>query len=173
MVVLSIIVGVLLMMAGIACLFSPGATFLASGYVLAILMLIYGIVGIVNVIRKKAHPAMLVVDLLAVIIGVIAILKPGTTLAIDILMTYLVAAWFVIQGGISIYVSIKARAYQSGWVFGLILGIIGVLLGAYSFFNPMVSALAIGILIGIYLIEAGLSMIVLATAVESVDEQQP
>lgn len=166
MVVLSIIVGILLMMGGIACLFSPGATFLASGYVVAILLLIYGIVGIVNVVRKRAHPVMLIVDILAIIIGIIAIIKPGSTLAIDVLMTYLLAAWFVVQGGVSIFVSIKARAVQSGWVFGLILGIIGVLLGIYSFFNPMVSALAIGILIGIYLIEAGLSMIVLATAVD-------
>ncbi len=166
MVVLSIIVGILLMMGGIACLFSPGATFLASGYVVAILLLIYGIVGIVNVVRKRAHPVMLIVDILAIIIGIIAIIKPGSTLAIDVLMTYLLAAWFVVQGGVSIFVSIKARSYQSGWVFGLILGIIGVLLGIYSFFNPMVSALAIGILIGIYLIEAGLSMIVLSTAVD-------
>ena len=51
MVVLSIIAGVILTMGGIACLFSPGETFLATGYFIAILLLIFGIVGIINVIR--------------------------------------------------------------------------------------------------------------------------
>jgi len=77
----------------------------------------------------------------------------------------LFAAWFIVQGIISIYVSVKVRQVSSGWVFGLILGIIATLMGIISLIHPLISVVAIGIMIGIYLLEAGLSMIVLATAV--------
>ena len=170
MVILSLIFGILLMMGGISCLFHPAATFFETGYFIAILLLIYGIVGIVNVIRKQAQAIELITYILAVIIGVLAIFKPADTLVLDAMIAYLVAAWFVIQGAVSIYVSIKAKPYKKGWYWGLILGIIGVIIGIYSFFHPMVSAFTIGILVGIYLIEAGLSMIVLATAVDSMND---
>ena len=155
------------MMGGVVCLFNPGETFLAAGYVMTILLLIYGIIVIVRVIQKKSQPLELIPSILAVIIGIIAIFRPGTTLVIDGLMAILFAAWFIVQGIISIYVSIASRKIQKGWIWicGLIIGIISLLLGILSFVQPLVSAVAIGILIGIYLIEAGLNMIVLATAV--------
>ena len=171
MVVLSVICGVLLMMGGIACLFNPGATFFATGYFIAILLLIYGIVGIVNVVRKRAPAIGLITYILAVIVGIFAIFRPENALVMDTILAYLVAAWFVIQGIVSIYMSIKAKPYKSGWVCGLILGILAILIGLYSFFHPMLGALTIGILVGIYLIDAGLSMIVFATAVDSIDGQ--
>ena len=164
MFILSIIAGVLLIIGGVACLFHPGATFLQTGYLLAILMLIYGVVGIINVIRKRADVIELIMDIPAVVIGIIAIIRPGTTLVLDGMMVYLVAAWFVIQGVVSIYLSIKVRRIQSGWIWGLILGILGLVLGIYSFIHPMVSALTIGMLVGFYLIEAGLNLIVVSTA---------
>ena len=170
MLILSVIAGVLLIIGGFSCLFHPAATFFETGYFIAILLLVYGIVGIINVIRKKAQPVELIMHIPAIIIGVIGIIKPGTTLVFDAIMVYLVAVWFVIQGAVSIYLSIKVRKEKKGWYWGLILGIIALILGIYSFFHPMVSALTIGILVGIYLIEAGLNMIVLATAVDSMRE---
>ena len=169
MVILSIIMGVLLIVGGVICLFHPGATFLQTGYFLSIMLLAYGIVGIINVIRKRAHPIELLVAIPGIIIGIIAIIKPGTTLVLDAMMVYMVAVWFVIQGIVSIYLSIKAKETNGGWIWGLILGILGVALGIYTFFHPMVSVLTIGFLVGFYLIEAGLDMIVLATAVEDYD----
>ena len=171
MVVLSVIVGIILIMGGIACLFSPAATFLQTGYFIAILMLIYGIVGIVNVIKKREHPLTLIMHILAIIIGIFAIFRPMSTLVLDTILAYTVAAWFVIQGVVTIYLSITVRKAAKGWVWGLIMGIIGMLLGIYSFVHPTLSALMIGILIGIYLIEAGLNMIVLAVAVDSEIDQ--
>lgn len=165
MVVLSVILGVILIMGGISCLFSPGETFIAAGFVIMILLLVYGIVGVVRVIRKVSGPLELIPSILAIIIGIIAIFKPGTSLVIDSLMVILFAVWFIIQGITSIVVSIKMRKESKGWVLGLIIGIIGTILGIISLVNPIVSALAIGILVSIYLIEAGMSMIVLATAV--------
>ena len=170
MTVLSIICGVLLMIGGFSCMFRPAATFFNTGYFMTILLLVYGVIGIVNVIKKEAHPLQLAVDIPAVIVGVLAIFRPGTTLLFDGFMVYLFAAWFVLQGIISIYVSYSARSFKKGWFWGLLLGIIGVILGVYSFFHPMVSVVSIGFLVGFYLVQAGLDMIVLAAAVNSASE---
>jgi len=172
MLILTVICGVILMLGGFSCLFHPAATFFETGYFMTILLLVYGIIGIVRVIQKKSHPLELIPSVLAVIFGIIAIFRPGTTLLMDGVMAYLFAAWFVIQGLISIYVSIKVKGIKKGWYWGLIIGIIALLLGIYSFFHPMVSAVTIGILVGIYLIETGLNMIILATAVTPDDNQQ-
>ena len=104
------------------------------------------------------------------IVGIIAIINPGTTVVFDALMAILLPIWFVVQGIVSIIVSIRARKVKKGWVAGLVLGILGVLVGLLTFFNPMISVVTIGILVGIFLIQAGLSMIVLATAIDTVDE---
>lgn len=162
MVVLSVIVGVLLMICGFSCMMSPGATFFETGYFIAILMLVYGIIGIINVIGKRVPAVELIIHIPALVIGIISMIKPGTTLLIDAMMIYFVASWFLIQGVISIYVSLKVKGIKKSWIWGLILGILGVILGIYSFFHPMVAALTIGFLIGFYFIEVGLDMIALA-----------
>ena len=168
--VLTVILGVILAIFGIACIFSPGETFLATGYCLAILLLVYGIIGIINVIRKFSSPITLFASIPAVIIGAIALFRPGSAGAFDLLLLYLFAAWLVVQGIVDIIVSVKTRFINRGWVWGLIFGIIAILFGAYSFAHPQVSAIAIGILVGLYLIEAGISMIVIAATARNIED---
>ena len=55
MLILSVILGILLMCGGFQCLFHPAAAFLETGYFIAILLFVYGIIGIANVIRKRAQ----------------------------------------------------------------------------------------------------------------------
>ena len=168
--VLTTIFGILLAIFGIVCIFSPAETFIATGYVLAILLLVYGIIGIINVIRKLSSPLMLFASIPAVIIGAIALFRPGSDAAFDSLLLYLFSAWFVLRGIIDIIVSIKSRFFRRGWFWGLILGIIEIIVGGYSFAHPQVSAIAIGTLVGIYLIEAGISMIVLAFTARNIED---
>ena len=168
--VITIILGVILTILGIVCFFSPGETFLATGYFLAILLLVYGIIGIINVIRKFSSPITLFASIPAVIIGAIALFRPGSAGAFDALILYLFAAWFVVEGIVNIVVSIKTRFINRGWVLGLITGIIAVILGAYSFAHPSVSAIAIGVLVGIYLVEAGITLIVIGTTIRNIED---
>lgn len=168
--VLTIILGILLTICGIACIFSPGATFLATGYVLAVLLLVYGIIVIINVIRKYSSPIMLFAGIPAVIIGAIALFRPGSGEAFDLLLLYLFSAWFIVQGIATMVVSIRSRHFTRGWGFGLAMGIISVIVGGYSFAHPAVSAIAIGILVGIYFIEAGISLMSLAFMARNIDD---
>ena len=168
--VLTTIFGIILAIFGVVCIFSPTQTFIATGYVLAILLLVYGIIGIINVIRKFLSPITLFASIPAVIIGAIALFRPGSAGAFDGLLLYLFSAWFVVHGIIDIVVACRSRLFNRGWFWGLIMGIIEIVVGGYSFAHPQVSAIAIGTLVGIYLIEAGISMIVLAFTARNIED---
>ena len=45
--VLFVILGVLLIIGGISCIFTPLATLLSAGYIIGILLLVFGIIGII------------------------------------------------------------------------------------------------------------------------------
>lgn len=162
--VLSIILGILLTICGVVCLFNPGATFLATGYVFAIMLFVYGIGGIIAVIAKQIRPAFLWAAIPALIIGIVSLFLPSDASTIHVIMLYLLAFWFIIQGIISIYTSVRSRFFNHTWVLGLILGIIAIFLGIYTAVHPMVGVFALGILVGIFLIEAGINMIVMGSA---------
>ncbi len=165
MVILSIILGILLIIAGVSCAFTPLGTFMAAGYLICIVMLIFGIVGIVRGFQKKATALEVVVSVLALIVGIVALFRPGDKLVLDTIVLYLLSAWFVCVGVVSIVESVQDRG--SGWVLGLIIGIICVILGLYSFVHPMFTAVTAGILIGFFFIGTGISLISFSMAAGS------
>ena len=115
MTLISIILGVLMIIGGFLCMFTPMSTFLSTGYFLCAMMLVYGIVGIVRFIRKESDVLQLVISVLSIIVGLIALFRPGTTLVFDSMVLTMIAVWLLVQGVITIVVSIKGRDYIEGW----------------------------------------------------------
>ena len=166
--VLSIVFGILLVIGGFSCMFTPLATFLSTGYYITILFLVYGVFGIVRFFKKQSGVLDLIVSILAVIVGFVCLLRPGRTLVFDGLVLTLVAVWMLVQGVVTIIMSVNMRGVQKGWFWGVIVGVLGILAGIYSFAHPGLEALTIGVLIGLYFVEAGFDMIVLGSAVSAV-----
>lgn len=163
MVVLSIILGVLMILGGIFCLFTPVMTLLMTGYLLGILFFVFGLTGILRAITTKTVNALgMVTDILALIVGVIAIFRPGSTIVIDRVIIWLVAFWFLIEGIFSIVVSVKNKAEVKGWYWGLIAGILGCIVGIILITHPLLRALTTGIMIGICFLQAGIQTTVFA-----------
>ena len=143
--VLSVILGVLLIIGGFSCMFTPLATFLSTGYFLGIMMLVYGVGGIIRAVSHKADALEWILNILAVIVGLIALFRPGSTLIFDSMILVIIACWFVVQGVIQIVLSLKAKGVFKGWYWGLIAGI----------------------LIGLYFVESGISLIALGATIGS------
>ena len=165
--VLSVILGVLLIIGGFSCMFTPLATFLSTGYFLGIMMLVYGVGGIIRAVSHKADVLEWILNILAVIVGLIALFRPGSTLIFDSMILVIIACWFVVQGVIQIVLSFKAKSVVKGWYWGLIVGILGILVGIYSWFHPVLTAVTAGILIGLYFVESGISLIALGATIGS------
>lgn len=165
MTVVSIILGILLIIGGFSCMFTPLATFLYTGYFFTVMLFVYGVFGIFRFFNKQAGGLEFAVSILAVIIGIMSMVMPGQTLVFDRMVLYLISAWLLIQGIMSIVVSIQVRKVRKGWYWGLIAGIIGVILGIYSFAHPLLLAVTEGFLIGFFFLESGFDMIVLGCAI--------
>ena len=59
--ILSIILGIILIIGGVCCMFTPFANFLASGYIIAMMAFVYGIFGFKEQnIRSKIIPLLMV-----------------------------------------------------------------------------------------------------------------
>ena len=161
--ILTTILGVLLAIGGFCCIFTPFATFLAAGYIIGIMLFIYGIFALIRSIQLKAGALGIITSVLAIVVGFLAIFRPGGTLAIDFLILIFVAIWFLVQGLTSLITSIQYRHEIAGWGFGVAVGIFGIAAGVLSLIFPHVEMFAVGILIGIFLIEAGFSLITVGT----------
>lgn len=163
--ILVIILGILLILCGSSCIFTSLLTFMQTGYFLMVLLLIYGIAGIIKAISSKEYDTNFAFSIISVLAGIIIACVPGLALMTDGILLYIMAGWFILQGIVSLIVSIKFKGAAGGkkWIWGLILGIVGILLGLYTIIHPMLLAFTMGILIGVYFIESGINMIVLSS----------
>ena len=170
MAVLSIIVGAIITVGGVICFFTPFATFMAAGYIIGIMLFIYGIIALIRSIQKRAGVPAYITSALAIFVGFLAVFRPGGTLVIDMLILVFIAIWFIVQGATSIYISIKRRKELPGWGFGLASGIFGLAAGVLSFIFPQVEMFAVGILMAIFLIEAGISLITVGSIYGDIEQ---
>lgn len=171
MAVISVILGILLIISGFSCMFTPFATFLSAGYFVGIMMFAFGIAGIVKAFQKRSTVFDTVMSILAFIVGIISLVRPGSTLVFDIIILYMVAAWFLMRGIMAIVVAFQVKGVTSNWFLGLIIGILSIILGLYSFAHPAVTALTTGILIGFYFVETGIDLILATIMVNQIKDE--
>ena len=167
--IFTIILVVLMAICGVSCICTPVMTFLEAGYFLVILLLVYGIGAIVKAVMEKEYGLPFLFGILSIILGIVIMVVPGLKLMTDGMLIYFMAVWFLLQGAVGIFMAVRQKKSEEskGWVWVLILGILGVLVGIYSLVHPMLLAFTFGILVGLYFIESGISMIVLVCSVHS------
>ena len=164
--IFSIIAGIVLILFGIGLMATPLVTFLSMGYYIIILFIFSGLMGIIRGILQRNFGMEFIFAILSLILGIAGMAIPGAALMNDLIILYMSAFWFVIRGVLSIYVAIQSRKLGAGtgvMVLGILLGILDLVVGVYSFAHPTVMALTLGILIGIDFIESGINMICLGS----------
>jgi len=160
MTVLFIILGVLLVGFGFSCMFTPLTTFMDAGYFIVILVMVYGIFGLISAIRYKRFGVGFVFSILSILLGIAMLVFPASLLVAENMYLLLAAIWFVIMGIITIVnaVLVTRKLGSKIWILELIFGIFAVIIGCYSFFRPLALAISIGMLIGIFFIETGFTL---------------
>ena len=167
MVILMAILGILLILLGACCAITPLATLTAAGYFIALVLIVSGVSGIYLGVRFRFYGLNFAVSILAVVLGVVALFRPGGIEAIDKVLILLFALWILVRGCSSVALSLRVRRLRLGndWVWGLIIGILGIVLGVYSLLHPAVPATAIGWLIALYFIAEGIDIIAMSRVV--------
>jgi uncharacterized membrane protein HdeD (DUF308 family) len=161
-----LIEGIILLVLGVAAIVVPLVAGLGITIILGWLFLTGGLVGLVATFGARQIPGFwwsLLSALVALLVGLSLLWNPLAGLAT---LTYVLIAYFVIDGVLSIIHAIEHRREQSSrWEWMIIGGVIDLVLAALILSGlPGAFAWALGLLVGIDLIFAGSSLIAMALA---------
>ena len=152
-----ILLGVLCLILGVASIAAP----LFAGTMLTVLigafMLITGVAQMIHSFQLCGHKvATFLMGLLGLVAGVLIFSKPLFGLA---MLTMLLAIYFLMDGIMWVFMAFKMKP-QSGWGVGLFNGVITLILGILIWNQwPLSAVWAIGILLGIRILMAGMTML--------------
>ena len=171
MAVLTVILGVLVFLGGVACLWVPEATgFLFESiyvYIFLVLFFVSGIVLLIRCIAAKRFGIDFFFAILTLLVGgfVLSLLfgTPYASLITVQIMLWITAIWLIVWGIVSFVNVIRTRKLVGGgmFAFGLIVSILLILFGCYSCFHLQVIAGLLGVLISIAIMFAGIDLIML------------
>lgn len=174
--VVAVIFGILMVIGGVVCLFSPISTSLALGYVVGLVMVLDAVGRFIYWWQeRKAGSAdgwTLAGAILSLVFGFFILNSAALQLGVNIFIMYYVAFWLVLHGIISIVHAWKIRKLHKEWntkmlgehwYIPLCIGILVCVFGVLCLFKPVVMASVIGVFIGLGIISAGADLITLAT----------
>jgi uncharacterized membrane protein HdeD (DUF308 family) len=159
--------GVFLVIAGVLALVFPYIASVTLVLLVAWILIVSGVLQAIGLIGAKDVPhfwLQLISAALAIVIGVMLLRNPNAGLLV---MTILLIVFFIVEGFSKIIFALNIRPV-TGWVFVLLSGVIGILLGAYLWSNmPLSSEWVLGVLLGIQLICEGAALTFLAWTIRS------
>lgn len=159
--------GLLAIALGILTIAMPGITLLALAWVFAIFLIADGVASVVLGFRGEADGTvwwtMVFVGALAILAGLIAsgmaLFAPGLTL-VTLVMVIGISA--IVRGIFEIIAAIRLRKLiEDEWLLGL-SGALSIMFGILIIARPGAGVVAIGILIGAFMITLGILAVVLS-----------
>ena len=160
--VLWVIAGVLLVIAGIACLRNPGAALTSMTVILGVAMLFSGIVDIV--IFATAHNDMagsgwfLLDGILTVLLSLFVLVNGWFT---ALTLPFIFGMWLIFSGITKFVNSFDLqRLGVRGWGWFTAIGVLLACAGFFSFLSPIASLVAMTTVIGVFLVMQGIASIV-------------
>jgi uncharacterized membrane protein HdeD (DUF308 family) len=158
--------GIILLLLGVAAIVVPPLAGIGITILLGWLFLIGGVAGLVATFGARHAPGVwwsLLSALVALVAGLSLLWNP---LAGLVTLTYVLIAYFVFDGVLSIVHAIEHRREQSGrWEWMLLSGVIDLVLASIILSGlPGAFAWALGLLVGIDLIFSGTSLVAMSIA---------
>ena len=158
--------GIVLLLLGVAAVVVPPLAGLGVTIFVGWLLLIGGVMGLIATFGARSAPGFgwsLLSAILALIAGGVLLWNPFAGL---VTLTYVLIAWFFVDGIFSVVMAIEHRRELSGrWEWMLLSGIVDVVLAIIVFVGlPWSIGWAIGLMVGISLIFSGASLISMALA---------
>jgi uncharacterized membrane protein HdeD (DUF308 family) len=158
--------GIVLVVLGLAAIVLPPLAGLVATVVLGWIFLIAGVVGLVSVFAARAAPGFvwaLISALVAIAAGVLLLWNPWAGL---VTLTYVLVAFFIVDGVLMIVLALEHRRELSGrWEWMLVNGVIDLVLAALIIAGlPGTLLWALGLLVGIDLVFGGFALISMAMA---------
>src|ERR1700687_3164447 len=163
---LFLVEGIILIILGMAAILVPPIATLAFELVIGWLFLFSGIVGLITTFWMRDAPGFwwsLFSAVIAIAAGIVLLTQPVTG---ALSLTFVLIAFFVIEGIVTIMYAIDHRAQLSGrWGWMLASGVVDLILAGIIFAGLRgTAAWALGLLVGIKMVFGGTAMIGMALA---------
>lgn len=175
--VLAVVLGIVMLISGIYCLFTPGLTFLAMGWIIGVNMVLD---AIGNIFTWKDRKEMGMADgwtlagaIVSLGFGAVLLGSNAMQLSVDIFVAYMAALWVVVIGILRFIRSMKLRRFHKAlqtqiiakrWWVVTINGILLIVIGVLGLMNPTFTMVAIGTMMGWHIVVAGINLISTAWA---------
>lgn len=160
--ILWLVSGIALILAGIYALFNPTQTILSMATLLGVVTLLSGIFSIAAYFTQMGQIAgagwILADGVLDVLLGILLLFYPISAFVATIFLA-LLSLWIIAKGITAIFNSTLARQFDKFWYLLLIVGIALVVFGVLTLFKPVVAAVTLSLLIGIFLISGGIEIV--------------
>ncbi|MZR29173.1 HdeD family acid-resistance protein [Sneathiella litorea] len=160
--------GLLVSLLGATAILVPQVATLAIDLFIGWIFIFGGIVRTLTLLRSRSLPGTLwslLASVLAVVLGLLLVFKPTEGV---LTLTMIMVAFFIIQGFFSILLALQFRAHIRSWAWTLVSGVVDLFL-AYLIWRgwPDTASWAIGLLVGINMLFAGMALIFTALAVRN------
>ena len=170
---LFIILGALMLIGGIYCMFAPIETYSTIAWLIGIAMIFEGVGSAITWNSRRlfglADGWTLVGAIASIVLGALLLGSFAMQMAVDYFIAIIIAVWLVFGGIVRIIAAINIRrfrnatgddTFRSSWIGLLILGILVVILGILCIFNPLAVMASVGFLLGLAIAFVGAGLIV-------------
>ncbi|MBO7675203.1 MAG: DUF308 domain-containing protein [Atopobiaceae bacterium] len=167
-----IISGVLIILLGVMCLFTPIVSYGVVSWMVAVALLADGVSKILlyNDFKKAGVSDIwaLVGGICSVLLGVMLVFSGVARVAVDVMVAYMASIWLLVGGCVRIARSfqmrqasrvMRAQVLGANWDLALVVGILMVVLGILCLANPVIVMVTLGLQIGASLVLGGIGLI--------------
>lgn len=157
--------GLLIGLLGAIAILVPQVATLVIDLFIGWILIFGGIVRALTLFRSRSLPGTvwsLLAALLAIVLGFLLVFKPAEGV---MTLTMVMVAFFIIQGVFSILLALQFKAHIRSWGWTLLSGVVDLIL-AYLIWHgwPDTASWAIGLLVGINMLFAGIALVFTAFA---------
>lgn len=176
--ILNMVLGALMVFAGVYCCVNPGLTTLSLGWVVGAVMIVNAIARLSTYSARRklglADGWSLAASIISLCFGIMLCASNAMGVVASMLIVYLTAAWVFIGGILNVsraislqrlHDSLGTQVVGSNWGWVLAMGILMMIAGIWSLLDPQGLVVAIGFLIGVELVCVGANLFVASSIV--------
>lgn len=165
--ILNMLMGVLLVIAGIFMIANEGITFISVAFVVGLLFIIAGIAEVISCNSYRGDEGdrawVLIDGLIMLAIGILIILNK---LAADVTVPLVLGFWVLTSGIGNMVRALDKREAKDAYFYGyLIIGILNVIVGAYMFFNNDLLMMSVIVQVGLCILAQGVNAFMVGASI--------
>ena len=171
---ISVILGILLIAGGVMSIVSPGAVALNLGALIGLYILIHGVGTLINQTRFRHWGSdgwAVGGAILAILIGAALMTSARFQWLTNLAVVFMAGLWILAAGIVCVATAFRMRRFsqalpwekpRTSWLWLLLLGVLLIAMGILAYVHLMLGIVTIGVMLGVYVISAGIHLIALS-----------